>query len=110
MQDAPGALARVCERALVALDIVSVERFGTFVPAPALAGATAEEPNFPSAGTALAALDAGDNSTPALVDLDGDVDLLVGSHAGGFSYFANTGIAKTPAFAAPVANPFGLSA
>ena len=54
--------------------------------------------------------DVGDLSKPALADLDGDgdLDLLAGRLAGDFDYFANTGNPLTPAFAAPVANPFGL--
>ncbi len=49
-------------------------------------------------------------SLPALADLDndGDMDLLVGEYYGGLQYFENTGTASSPAFAAPVLNPFGL--
>lgn len=45
------------------------------------------------------------------MDGDGDLDLLA-SAAGqtSFSYYENTGTAKAPQFAAPVANPFGLVA
>src|SRR3989338_3254117 len=48
------------------------------------------------------------------MDNDGDMDLLVGGYDGsgsGFGqiqYFQNTGTANTPAFAAPLLNPFGL--
>src|SRR5262249_39765125 len=55
--------------------------------------------------------DVGDKAKPAFGDLDGDgdIDLLVGRHSGDFDYFANTGNARTPAFTAGVANPFGLA-
>ena len=55
--------------------------------------------------------DVGNESKPTFADLDGDgdFDLLSGRLAGDFSYFQNTGNARTPAFAAPLANPFGLS-
>ncbi|MDB3906058.1 T9SS type A sorting domain-containing protein [Crocinitomicaceae bacterium] len=43
------------------------------------------------------------------LDDDGDIDLLVGEYYGNLMYFENTGSATSPAFAAPVANPFGLS-
>jgi hypothetical protein len=50
-------------------------------------------------------------SAPALadVDLDGDLDALIGDRDGNTQFFANTGGATAPAFAAPTANPFGLS-
>lgn len=50
------------------------------------------------------------NALPTFADLDndGDIDLLVGEYYGVFQYFENTGTATAPAFANPVANPFGL--
>ncbi|MBK7947395.1 MAG: VCBS repeat-containing protein [Deltaproteobacteria bacterium] len=44
--------------------------------------------------------DVGYWAAPVLADLDadGDLDLLVGSYDGAFSYYANTGSAVTPAF------------
>ena len=45
------------------------------------------------------------------LDRDGDTDVLVGNNTGSFLYYRNTaGAGATPAFAAPVANPFGLAA
>jgi len=43
------------------------------------------------------------------LDKDGDQDLLVGTQDGSHVYFENTGDMVTPAFAAPVTNPFGLT-
>jgi hypothetical protein len=49
---------------------------------------------------------------PFLVDIDGDgdLDLFSGSADGDVYYFQNTGTLLTPAFAAPVTNPFGITA
>lgn len=50
-------------------------------------------------------------SNPAFADLDddGDLDFLASSFDGTFRYQQNTGTASAPAFAAAVANPFGLT-
>jgi hypothetical protein len=56
--------------------------------------------------------DVGDNAKPAIVRIDGagaGADLFAGRLAGGFVFFANTGNVGSPAFAAPVVNPFGLT-
>lgn len=44
------------------------------------------------------------------LDNDGDLDILVAEYYGVFQYFENTGTSSAPAFAAPVQNPFGLTA
>jgi hypothetical protein len=44
------------------------------------------------------------------LDLDGDLDLLVGEYYGNNLYFENTGTESNPTFANPVSNPFGLVA
>ncbi|MFQ5335042.1 MAG: FG-GAP repeat domain-containing protein, partial [Flavobacteriales bacterium] len=48
---------------------------------------------------------------PSLVDIDadGDMDLFAGEYYGKLQFFENTGTNLSPAFAAPQANPFGLS-
>jgi FG-GAP-like repeat len=74
---------------------------------------TAKAPAFSAAKSAQFGLPANLSSAFAFVDLDGDGDLdLLASPAGGtsFSYYKNTGTAKAPVFAAPVANPFSLVA
>lgn len=43
------------------------------------------------------------------LDGDGDYDMMAGGSYFGLFYFENTGTAQAPDFAAPVANPFGLS-
>jgi len=44
------------------------------------------------------------------MDLDGDMDILVGVENGNQVYFQNTGTVSAPAFASPLLNPFGLGA
>lgn len=44
------------------------------------------------------------------LDLDGDLDLLVGESNGNEEYFENTGTASAPAFAPPVSSPYGIVA
>jgi hypothetical protein len=44
------------------------------------------------------------------LDLDGDLDLLVGEYYGNNLYFENTGTESNPTFANPISNPFGLVA
>lgn len=55
--------------------------------------------------------DAGFRSTIYFADLDGDSDLdaFAGESTGSIKYFQNTGTSVTPAFAASVNNPFGLT-
>jgi hypothetical protein len=43
------------------------------------------------------------------LDADGDRDVLIGEENGNLNYAQNTGTALSPAFAAPIADPFGLS-
>jgi hypothetical protein len=73
---------------------------------------TATAPAFAaSSPNAFGLADVGANASPAFVDLDGDGDLdaFVGEAGGNTIYFANTGTATAPAFAAPATNPFGLA-
>jgi hypothetical protein len=44
------------------------------------------------------------------IDSDGDMDLMVGEYYGNLQYFQNIGTLTVPNFAAPIANPFGLTA
>jgi hypothetical protein len=44
------------------------------------------------------------------MDNDGDIDIIFGEYYGNMQYFENTGTPSAPAFAAPVTNPFGLTA
>jgi hypothetical protein len=94
------------------LDAVSGEDFGAFRYFENTG--TNETPAFAArtgAANPLDGRDVGDEAQATLADLDGDgdVDLLAGRGAGDFDYFANTGDAVTPLFAASVANPFGLA-
>jgi hypothetical protein len=54
--------------------------------------------------------DASGLASPAFVDIDGDGDLdaFVGGYGGDVRFFANTGTARRPSFAAPQVDPFGL--
>ena len=53
-----------------------------------------------------------DIALPEFADLDGDgdLDLLVGEYYGAMQYFQNLGSSTNPVFAAPIQNPFGLTA
>jgi hypothetical protein len=48
------------------------------------------------------------SSSFADIDNDGDLDMISGGYYGVLNFFENTGTATSPAFAAPVENPFGL--
>ncbi|MGV8713360.1 MAG: FG-GAP-like repeat-containing protein, partial [Nitrosomonas sp.] len=53
---------------------------------------------------------AGNDSSPTLVDIDGDSDLdaFIGNGSGNTLFFRNNGTTINPAFAVPATNPFGL--
>jgi Ca2+-binding RTX toxin-like protein len=55
--------------------------------------------------------DVGSVSSPTLADIDGDGDLdaFIGNYYGNTFFYRNTGTKFVPIFAAPTANPFGLS-
>jgi hypothetical protein len=91
------------------LDALVGERFGvtSFFENTGSAGA----PAFAAAQVGAFGLgDVGWNSSPELVDIDGDGDLdaFVGERYGDTFFFENTGSTIAPAFAPPSANPFGL--
>jgi hypothetical protein len=73
---------------------------------------TANGPAFAAAALNSFGLeDVGSFASPAIGDLDGDgdLDVLVGEDYGSLVFFDNTGSASAPAFAPPLANPFGLA-
>lgn len=49
-------------------------------------------------------------ATFADLDVDGDLDLLIGEYYGNMQYYKNSGSATSPQFDAPDENPFGLVA
>ena len=61
---------------------------------------TAEVPNFVLADTTFVKLTRGSNSTPALVDVDGDgdLDLFVGESSGELNFYRNQGSPRAPSF------------
>jgi len=74
---------------------------------------SASTPLFAAASTNPFGLtDVGDYASPTFADLDGDGDLdaFTGNKVGNTIFFLNTGSASVPAFAAALANPFGLTA
>ncbi len=95
------------------LDVLSGSSNGSFSFFANTAG-----PGAPAAFTADVANPFGltsdtDNFRPTVGDLDGDgdLDVLIGRSGGSFGYYENTaGAGNAPAFAAPVTNPFGLTA
>ncbi|MEI6436360.1 MAG: VCBS repeat-containing protein, partial [Bacteroidota bacterium] len=92
------------------LDMISGSKSGSFyyfqntgsVSGPAFAAKATNPFGLNSTNTPF--------STPAFADLDhdGDLDMMVGEKFGNFYYFQNTGTSSSPAFAAPVQNPFGI--
>ncbi|MEM8488817.1 MAG: VCBS repeat-containing protein, partial [Bacteroidota bacterium] len=61
---------------------------------------------------ALLDLPAGSNSTPVLVDLDGDddLDVIAGEANGTLNFYQNTGSTSAPVFATPIENWQGIDA
>lgn len=61
---------------------------------------TAQEPRFELEDAAYVELTRGSNSTPALVDIDGDgdLDLFAGESSGTINFYRNVGSATAPAF------------
>jgi hypothetical protein len=47
--------------------------------------------------------------TVADLDMDGDLDVLIGEYYGNFQYYQNTGTTAAPAFAGAQLNPFGMT-
>jgi hypothetical protein len=72
---------------------------------------TAQVPAFAAPRTNPFGLSDVDDSSPVFADLDddGDLDAFIGERAGDTFFFRNTGSATSPAFAAPLTNPFGLT-
>lgn len=77
------------------------------VTAPAFGTAQTNPFGLTSLGTATNSV-----AAPTFIDMDGDgdLDVMATDANGDFYYFANTGTASAPAFAAPVMNPFSLIA
>src|SRR5512139_1806452 len=67
---------------------------------------------FVSRVITLGLTDVGESASPTLVDIDndGDKDAFIGNFDGDTLYFQNIGSVVSPTFAAPVTNPFGLTA
>ena len=74
---------------------------------------TASAPFFSDQATSLGInLPAGSYGYPTFVDINGDglFDAFVGNDLGDVYFFKNTGTPTAPQFAAPVKNPFGMTA
>ena len=72
---------------------------------------TAHAPSFAAPAAAFGLAVTSDLSSIAFADIDGDGDLdaFVGEDTGSTQFFENVGSRTVPQFAAPVANPFGLT-
>ena len=94
------------------LDVLGSNEDGDFFFFQNTAGPGTTPPFFGPSKNPAGLSDIGTRVAPSVGDLDGDgdLDVLAGRSLGDFVYLMNTaGPGATPAFAAPLTNPFGLA-